>query len=188
MGKVYPYKASFSLYLRSIPAKENPQGRLVSHWNGKIMSGPGSDKKAMTIQSLFIFPWHNLWKWRSFVTHTHTFLLLIGGLNWPFRSFEGSEDRMCSSRQKSKLIIEARKQCSCFGSRPPALYPTYVYHTTMWYYHICTCKKELMSWGREVSYHTSIKMRISWWVEAEWETEVAGAAARMDHTQGAANA
>ena len=120
--------------------------------------------------------------------HTHTFLLLIGGLSWPFRSFEGSEDRMCSSRQKSKLIIEARKQCSCFGSRPPALYPTYVYHTTMWYYHICTCKKELMSWGREVSYHTSIKMRISWWVEAEWETEVAGAAARMDHTQGAANA
>ena len=38
MGMVYPNKASFSLYLRSIPAEENPQGPMKAAAQGTKVS------------------------------------------------------------------------------------------------------------------------------------------------------
>ena len=32
MGKVYPFKASFSLYLRTIQAEENPRRPMKAEW------------------------------------------------------------------------------------------------------------------------------------------------------------
>ena len=62
MGKVYPYKASFSLYLRTIQAEENPQGPKKAAAQGTLWgsqylpSVAGAGKSGTRFANMAEFP------------------------------------------------------------------------------------------------------------------------------------